>query len=110
MMRNNYPKLLETFFEDTHVSQNEPLYRIHRHTLKLLEVNRVMRSLLPTKFNPFCRVANIRNNTLVLEAANASWIMRLSYEKQMLLSSLREKILPSLSVIHIKVNPDLMVK
>lgn len=47
---------------------------------------------------------------MVIEVANASWMTRLNYEKSNLLSALRTTILPSLSSIDIRINPDLMRK
>jgi len=47
---------------------------------------------------------------VVIEVANASWMTRLNYEKLNILSALRTSILPSLSSIDIRINPDLMRK
>lgn len=108
-MRDSRPQLLDVLFDDTLTEDKAPLHNVQQHALALLKLNRTVKSLLPAKLHLWCRVANVRQGILVLEAANASWMMRLRYEQPMLLSTLRVKILPSLSSIDIKINPGLMV-
>jgi hypothetical protein len=107
-MRDSYPKLLDVLFDDPLTVGKAPLHNVHQHALALLKINRAVKSLLPVQLHLWCRVANVRQGVLVLEVANASWMMRLRYEQPMLLSTLRAQILPSLSSIDIRINPGLM--
>jgi len=107
-MRDSCPQLLDVLFDDAHTTDKAPLHNVQQHALALLKLNRAVKGFLPAQLHLWCRVANVRQGILVLEAANASWMMRLRYEQPMLLSTLREQILPSLSSIDIRINPGLM--
>jgi len=124
-MRQSYPQLLNVLFNDTITEKysllsylkkdNSELHSMHsmhsvqQHIVTLLKLNEAVQEFLPLKLQPWCRVANYRQNILVLEVANASWMMALRYQQLYLLSTLREKILSSLLSIDIRINPALMV-
>lgn len=72
----------------------------------LFSLNQEVHRILPQSKN-ICRVANYRNGILVLECASAAWVTRLNYDRQYLLSSLRQTQLSALTTIEIKVNPEL---
>lgn len=107
-MRASRPQSLEFLLDDA--SEKSPLHQVQQHAIVLLKINRAVKALLPSPLRPWCRVANYRQGILVLETANASWMMRLRYEQPTLLSALRGQILPSLSAINIRINPTLMAK
>ncbi|CNE33514.1 DUF721 domain-containing protein [Yersinia mollaretii] len=109
-MRENRPQLLDVLFDDAVAAENGPLHNVQQRATALLKLNRAVKGLLPSQLQPWCRVANYRQSVLVLETANASWLMRLRYEQPALLSALRAQILPSLSSIDIRINPSLMAK
>ncbi|CQD34184.1 DUF721 domain-containing protein [Yersinia mollaretii] len=109
-MRENRPQLLDVLFDDAVAAENGPLHNVQQRATALLKLNRAVKGLLPSQLQPWCRVANYRQSVLVLETANASWLMRLRYEQPALLSELRAQILPSLSSIDIRINPSLMAK
>ncbi|CQI94799.1 Protein of uncharacterised function (DUF721) [Yersinia rohdei] len=109
-MRVNRPQLLDVLFDDAIAAENGPLHNVQQRATALLKLNRAVKGLLPSQLQPWCRVANYRQSVLVLETANASWLMRLRYEQPALLSALRAQILPSLSSIDIRINPSLMAK
>lgn len=109
-MRNSRPQLLDILFDDATAAGQSPLRVVQQRAAALLKLNRAVKGLLPTPMQPWCRVGNYRQGVLVLEIANASWMMRLRYEQPALLSALRAQILPSLSSIDIRINPSLMVK
>ena len=109
-MRDSRPQLLDVLFDDATAAEKGPLHNVQQRALALLKLNRAVRGLLPAQLHPWCRVANFRQGVLVLETANASWMMRLRYEQPNLLSALRAQILPSLSSIDIRINPALMAK
>ncbi|AWK14647.1 DUF721 domain-containing protein [Candidatus Fukatsuia symbiotica] len=120
-MRQSHPQLLNVLFDDTIAekhsslshsqkdnSQPYSLHKVQQRTVALLKLNQAVQELLPPQLQPWCRVANYRQNILVLEVANASWMMALRYQQLHLLSTLRAQILASLSSIDIRINPALM--
>lgn len=109
-MRDSRPQLLDVLFDDASAAGNSSLQNVQQRAAALLKLNRAVKGLLPSQLHPWCRVANYRQSVLVLETANASWLMRLRYEQPNLLSALRAQILPSLSSIDIRINPSLMAK
>ncbi|WP_315709325.1 DUF721 domain-containing protein [Brenneria uluponensis] len=109
-MRDSRPHSLEYLFDSASDAKNSPLRDIQQRAIALLKLNRAVSALLPTQLHPWCRVANYRHNLLVLETANASWMMRLRYEQPTLLSALRAQILPSLAAIDIRINPEMAAK
>lgn len=109
-MRDSHPQALFDVLEESLANTSNTLQTIQRNAKAILKLNRVVKSLLPAEIKPMCRVANYRNNIMVIEVANASWMTRLNYEKMNLTSALRSSILPSLSSIDIRINPDLIRK
>ncbi|AIR65225.1 DUF721 domain-containing protein [Cedecea neteri] len=107
-MRDSRPQSLENLFDDA--GQESMLQNVQQRAVALLRLNRAVKGILPAPLHPWCRVANFRQGILVLETANASWLMRLRYEQATLLSALRAQILPSLTSIDIRINPSLAVK
>ena len=107
-MRDSRPQSLENLFDDA--GQESMLQNVQQRAVALLRLNRAVKGILPAPLHPWCRVANFRQGILVLETANASWLMRLRYEQATLLSALRAQILPSLTSIDIRINPLLAVK
>lgn len=103
-MRDSRPVLLDTLFDDADLLRN-----VQQRAIALLKLNKAVKALLPKQLHSYCRVANYRQGVLVLEVANASWLVRLRYEQPMLLSALRTEILPSLASIDIKINPKLAI-
>lgn len=109
-MRDSHPQALFDVLEESLAKTPNSLQAIQRNAKVILKLNKAVKNLLPTEIKPMCRVANYRNNIIIIEVANASWMTRLNYEKITLLSALRTSILPSLSSIDIRINPDLVRK
>lgn len=107
-MRDSRPKSIESFFD---MAQDKSmLQNVQQRAIVLNKLNRAVQGIIPAQLHPWCRVANFRQGILVIEAANASWMMRLRYEQSSLLSALRAQILPSLTSIDIRINPSLAAK
>lgn len=104
-MRDSRPQSLEILFDEA--GAQSVLQNVQQRATALLRLNRAVRGILPAQLHPWCRVANFRQGVLVIETANASWLMRLRYEQSTLLSALRAQILPSLTSIDIRINPSL---
>lgn len=110
-MRNSRPEPINKLFGN--ISEHTcrtTLSQVQKHAIFLLKLNRAVSALLPAPLRPWCRLANIRQNVIVLEISNASWLMQLRYEQHQLLSKLRAQILPSLSAIDIRINPAMAIK
>ncbi|KGT88360.1 hypothetical protein NG99_21640 [Erwinia typographi] len=107
-MRDSRPQSIENLFEAT--EGQGVLQSIQQRAIALNRLNLAVQGVLPAQMHPWCRVANFRQGILVLETANASWMMRLRYEQSSLLSALRAQILPSLTAIDITINPSLAAK
>ncbi|WP_075182221.1 DUF721 domain-containing protein [Pantoea sp. 1.19] len=107
-MRSSRPHSLEHLFDET--QDKSILRQVQQRAGVLVRLNRAVQGLLPATLHPWVRVANYRQGILVLEVANASWMMRLRYEQSALLSALRAEILPSLAAIDIRINPALAAK
>ena len=108
-MRDSRPQLLDVLFDDASAGSKGTLQNVQQRAVALLKLNRAVKACCPLPCIPGA-VANFRQGILVLETANASWMMRLRYEQPALLSALRAQILPSLSSIDIRINPALMAK
>ena len=104
-MRDSRPQSLEILFDEA--GAKSVLQNVQQRATALLRLNHAVRGILPAQLHPWCRVANFRQGVLVIETANASWLMRLRYEQSTLLSALRAQILPSLTSIDIRINPSL---
>ncbi|MFC0142290.1 DUF721 domain-containing protein [Erwinia mallotivora] len=107
-MRDSHPQSIKNLFEAT--EDKGMLESIQQRAVVLNKLNRAVQGILPAQLHPWCRVANFRQGILVLETANANWMMRLRYEQSSLLSALRAQILPSLTAIDIRINPSLAAK
>lgn len=101
-MRCNEPQMLTSI-----LSEGTLLSQIKERTFALGKLAQVIDELLPSLFKQHYRIANYRQGVLVLEVSSASWLTRLKYEQSNLLSGIRSKILPSLSSIQYKINPDI---
>lgn len=107
-MRDSRPQSIESFFD--HAQEKSALQNVQQRAIALNKLNRAVQGVLPAQLHPWCRVANFRQGVLVIETANANWLMRLRYEQSSLLSALRAQILPSLTSIDIRINPSLAAK
>ncbi|MBK0001149.1 MULTISPECIES: DUF721 domain-containing protein [Erwiniaceae] len=107
-MRDSRPQSIESYFDQA--QDKSMLQNIQQRAIALNKLNRAVQGVIPAQLHPWCRVANFRQGILVIETANASWLMRLRYEQSSLLSALRAQILPSLTSIDIRINPSLAAK
>ncbi len=83
----------------------ESLQAVLAHTQHLETLNRVLRDCLPAPLNQHCQVANLRNNILILHADSSAWALKLRYNNRTLLQQLRQKGLPALNSLEVKVRP-----
>ncbi|NKF52370.1 DUF721 domain-containing protein [Shewanella sp. WXL01] len=55
------------------------------------------------------RVANLRQDVLVIETSSAAWASRINFQKPKLLRQLQAETLPMLTAIEVKINPRLAI-
>lgn len=98
-MRDHRPQTTANLLEAT------GLNNIQQRAVALNQLNNAMKQHVNCAEH--CRVSNYRQGILIIETASAAWSMRLNYERYQLIRKLREKLLPKLQDIEIKVNPAL---
>lgn len=101
-MRNSTPQSLDILIDDI-----KNLNTIQNRSIALVKLNQAVHQLLPKQLQTVCRVANYRHNVLIIEVSSASWLTRVRYEQEKLLSTLRAEILPALASIQFSINPAL---
>jgi hypothetical protein len=60
---------------------------LQAHAVILSKLDAQVRALLPKALRPYCRVANLRGDTLVLQVDAASWATHLRFYKNTLLAN-----------------------
>ncbi|PSW64713.1 DUF721 domain-containing protein [Photobacterium leiognathi subsp. mandapamensis] len=98
-MRDHRPQTTGDILEET------GLNNIQQRAIALSQLNKAVKQHVNGAEH--CRVSNYRQGILIIETASAAWSMRLNYERHQLIMKLREKLLPKLRDIEIKVNPAL---
>ncbi|WP_318436935.1 DUF721 domain-containing protein [Photobacterium leiognathi] len=98
-MRDHHPQTTGDILEET------GLNNIQQRAIALSQLNKAVKQHVNGAEH--CRVSNYRQGILIIETASAAWSMRLNYERHQLIMKLREKLLPKLQDIEIKVNPAL---
>ena len=84
----------------------DALQAVLSHTQRLEVLNRTLRGCIPAPLNQHCQVANLRDNILILHADSSAWALKLRYSSRVLLQQLRQRGVPELSAIEVKVRPD----
>ncbi|WP_422767177.1 DUF721 domain-containing protein [Photobacterium leiognathi subsp. mandapamensis] len=98
-MRDHRPQTTGDILEET------GLNNIQQRAIALSQLNKAVKQHVNGAEH--CRVSNYRQGILIIETASAAWSMRLNYERHQLIMKLRERLLPKLQDIEIKVNPAL---
>ncbi|WP_299019118.1 DUF721 domain-containing protein [uncultured Photobacterium sp.] len=98
-MRDHRPQTTASLLDDSQLGN------IQQRAIALSKLNKAVKQHLDCA--EFCRVSNYRQGTLIIETASAAWSMRLNYERNNLIKKLREKLLPNLGNIEVKINPAL---
>ncbi len=83
----------------------DALQAVLNHTQRLEVLNRTLRGCIPAPLNQHCQVANLRDNMLILHADSSAWALKLRYSSRVLLQQLRQRGVPGLSAIEVKVRP-----
>lgn len=97
MNRSRQPKPVSSFLK-----QN----RLQHDTSLITKLNSLLQSYLKQHNIEDCRVGNLQNGSLLIEIPNATWLIRLKFMQNELLTLLRQQV-PGLLNIKFKVNPTL---
>ncbi|EPE37716.1 hypothetical protein CF66_2245 [Candidatus Photodesmus katoptron] len=81
--------------------------RILNHCKKILEIDQYLKKNLPEIIVSYCRVANIRDNCLIIEVANAGLKILINSEMSGILKQLKKAGFTYLMKLKVKVNPNL---
>ncbi len=88
------------------LGDSDPLQRLARHVERLKQLDAKVRKHLPAPLRDHCRVANLREQALVLQADSPVWGTLLRYQVPALLERLRTREgLPGLARIQVKTAP-----
>lgn len=101
-MRDSHPQTLSHVLDEANHLSN-----IQQRAAALNKLDRQVKALLPAAVHAEIRVANYRQQILVIEVSSAGWLTRMRYEQEKLLSTLRQQLLPALSKIQLVINPEL---
>lgn len=101
-MRDSHTSSIPTLINSTN-----KLFSLQQKALFILKLNQVVQQQLSVKLREHCKVANYRDNVLVIEVENANWLSLLRYEEENLRHTLLKSILPSLTRISLYINPNL---
>ncbi len=100
-MRDHRPTLGDEIIADSRLSQ------LQQHAKEIMQINSELKTILPKGAEDHCRVANIRDNQLILEVASAGIKMKIDYERLHILNQLRAKGFARLIGVTVQINPDL---
>lgn len=100
-MRDHRPTLGDEIIADSRLSQ------LQQHAKEIITINKELKTILPRGSENHCRVANIRDNQLILEVSSAGIKMKIDYERLNILNQLRAKGFARLIGVSVQINPDL---
>ncbi len=82
------------------------LQKLYHHARKLIEIREYLKSVVPFPINNHITVANLYDNTLIINADSAAWAARLRFYTPEILKALNDNnICTSVKSIRIKVMP-----
>jgi hypothetical protein len=88
------------------LNDHSTLTKIHKKICELTHLNELFLQQLETPLNQFCRVANYRDNDLIIQTESAAWATRLRYQIPALKIHLRHQYaFTKLRDIEIQVHP-----
>ncbi|MCV2528335.1 MAG: DciA family protein [Candidatus Lightella neohaematopini] len=102
------PYIINFLNYNTPLKYHNVSFLFKKKIIFLIRINNLLYELIPKKIHPYCQVINFRNNLLIIGVSDISWKLYLSNLHDKLIIKLRSKILPNLSNIIIKINPNLI--
>ncbi|WP_194436301.1 DUF721 domain-containing protein [Vibrio fluminensis] len=100
-MRDHRPTLGNEIISDSRFAN------LQKHAEEIMKINQLLRTILPKNTVDHCRVANLRDNHLVIEVASAAIMMKINYDRLNILNQLRLQGFARLIAVEVQINPDL---
>ncbi|SJL82137.1 DUF721 domain-containing protein [Vibrio palustris] len=89
----------------TELIDSSLLKRLQDHASEIININKVIKSIVPASAVDHVRAANVRNGQLVIETASAALKMRIDRDRLNILNQLRSQGFAKLISIEVKINP-----
>ncbi|WP_114767206.1 DUF721 domain-containing protein [Vibrio rhodolitus] len=100
-MRDHRPTLGNEIISDSRFAN------LQKHAEEIMKINQLLKTILPKNAVDHCRVANLRDNHLVIEVASAAIMMKINYDRLNILNQLRSQGFARLIAVEVQINPDL---
>ncbi|ROV61487.1 DUF721 domain-containing protein [Vibrio ponticus] len=100
-MRDHRPTLGNEIISDSRFAN------LQKHAEEIMKINQLLKTILPKNTVDHCRVANLRDNHLVIEVASAAIMMKINYDRLNILNQLRSQGFARLIAVEVQINPDL---
>ncbi|GEM74216.1 DUF721 domain-containing protein [Vibrio sagamiensis] len=100
-MRDHRPTLTDALIAESQFKQ------IQQHAEEILQINQVLKTILPNGTADHCRAANIRHGQLLIDVSSAAIKMKINYDRLMILNKLRTQGYAKLISIDVRINPSL---
>ncbi|RKZ95447.1 MAG: hypothetical protein DRQ40_03615 [Gammaproteobacteria bacterium] len=90
---------------DSVCQQNSSLYKLSQRARFLAELNHILQQTLPTQFSAHCRLANIKDETLIIHTDNASYASLIRFQAPVLCKTLSTELNITIRNLEVKVRP-----
>lgn len=96
----------ENFTHHLFESGTSSFRQIINHVYELQAINQLLHTLIEPTLAEHCQVANMRDNSLILQTDSSVWAMKLRYQFPDILQKLRESGLRRLNKIECYIQPN----
>ena len=87
------------------LQKNKPIHNLSLHSQRLNQINLVLQQILPADFITRCHLANIRDNTLILQTDSASIANLLRFQADSICQQISIQCTLDISQLQVKVRP-----
>jgi hypothetical protein len=85
--------------------KNSTLSKLSERAQQLSELNYLLQQTLPPQFSAHCRLANVRNKTIIIHTDKSSLATLIRFQAPMLCKTLSDEFKQEFNKIEIKVKP-----
>lgn len=86
---------------------NKMLAKLAQHAQLIEKLNHTLHQALPLQFSAHCRLANIKNQTLIIHTDNASFASLIRFQVPTLCKTFSAQLKMPVNNIEVKVRPDI---
>ncbi len=87
------------------LQKNKPIHNLSLHSQRLNQINLVLQQILPADFISRCHLANIRDNSIILQTDSASIANLLRFQADSICQQISTQCQLNISQLKIKVRP-----